>query len=333
MTLFFLLLIFINTIFFFKFLTVAKKIKIYDIPDKKRKLHDKPTPSIGGIFFLNALFIACVYIGIYLNSLFPGIKNLISFFIISLCIFLLGFTDDKFSIRPNIKLCVLFFIVFIFLLINENLIIRELNFSFLNKKIYLEDFAILFTVLCILLFINAFNMLDGINLIAGLYVTILFFYLYLSSNNEFYIFFIISLPFFLIKNFQNICFLGNNGSLLLSFILSVCFIRSYKLNDIFYSDQIFLLMSIPGFDMFRLFLIRILNGKNPFEADRNHLHHLLTNKFNHMNTILIFLILFLAPLFISYYTKTFFIPIVTSFFLYCIITFYLTSERKQNKKI
>jgi UDP-GlcNAc:undecaprenyl-phosphate GlcNAc-1-phosphate transferase len=333
MIFFILILIFFNSILFLNFAKVAKKINVYDFPDKKRKLHNKPIPSIGGLFILNALFVSFIYMFIYTNLLFPGIKNLISFILISLSIFALGIIDDKFSVMPNVKLCILFFMVLVFLLINENLIIRELNFSFLDKKIYLENFSILFTILCILLFINAFNMLDGINLIAGLYAFILFLYLYLSSNNEFFLFFLVSLLFFLIKNYQNKSFLGNNGSMLISFILSIFFIRSYKLSDILFSDQIFLIMSIPGFDMLRLFLIRIFNGKNPFEADRNHLHHLLMKKFNHFNTILIFLTLFLTPMFFSYYVQTFYIPIIISFFLYSVSIIFLKLSYKKNEKI
>ena len=37
-------------------------------------------------------------------------------------------------------------------------------------------------------------------------------------------------------------------------------------------------MMVPGVDMFRLFLMRILSKKNPFSPDRNHIHHLLLNK-------------------------------------------------------
>jgi hypothetical protein len=33
------------------------------------------------------------------------------------------------------------------------------------------------------------------------------------------------------------------------------------------------ILIIPLVDTFRIFLVRILNGKSPFEADRNHIHH------------------------------------------------------------
>ena len=329
---FFFILTFLNVIIFFTFSSIAKKINIYDFPDNKRKLHSRPVPAIGGLFVLNALILGFVYMNSYINPLFPGFKNLISFFFAGLSIFILGVFDDKFSVRPNTKLSILFFIILILVLINDNLIIQELNFSFLDKKSYLENFSILFTVLSILLFLNAFNMIDGINLIAGLYSFFLFLYLYFISGNEFYLFFLIALPFFLIKNFQNNSFLGNGGSLLISFIISICFIRSYQISDIIYCEEIFLMMSIPGLDMLRLFVSRIVSGKNPFQADRNHLHHLLINKFSYSTSILILLILLFAPIFISYLTKDLFIPIVLSIFLYSLTIFFLKKKIKKNDK-
>jgi UDP-GlcNAc:undecaprenyl-phosphate GlcNAc-1-phosphate transferase len=329
---FFSILTFLNLISFFIFSRLSKKINIYDFPDKKRKLHSKPVPAIGGLFVFNALVLGFIYMNIYVNPLFPGFKNLISFFFAGLFIFILGVFDDKFFLKPNTKLSILFFIVLILILINDNLIIKQLNFSFWNKKIYLENFSILFTVICILLFLNAFNMIDGINLIAGLYSFLLFLYLYLISDNEFYLFFLISLPFFLIKNFQNKSFLGDGGSLLIAFILSICFIRSYQITDITYCDEIFLIMLIPGLDMLRLFFERIVSGKNPFQADRNHLHHLLINNFSFSTSILILLILFFAPIFISYVIKNLFISIVLSIFLYSLIIFFFQRTNKKNVK-
>ena len=40
----------------------------------------------------------------------------------------------------------------------------------------------------------------------------------------------------------------------------------------------------PGLDLFRLFIYRIVNKKNPFIADTNHLHHLLLKKYNATKT-------------------------------------------------
>jgi hypothetical protein len=43
---------------------------------------------------------------------------------------------------------------------------------------------------------------------------------------------------------------------------------------------------IPVFDTVRVFSVRIWKGKSPFEADRTHIHHLLTNSgFSHVTVV------------------------------------------------
>ena len=39
-------------------------------------------------------------------------------------------------------------------------------------------------------------------------------------------------------------------------------------------------MIIPGIDLIRLFITRILKVSHPFKPDRNHLHHILLRKYN-----------------------------------------------------
>jgi len=49
--------------------------------------------------------------------------------------------------------------------------------------------------------------------------------------------------------------------------------------------------------MLRLFILRIINKKNPFKGDRQHLHHYLKNKFKNDYLVLIsYLMLFLSPI-------------------------------------
>ena len=45
----------------------------------------------------------------------------------------------------------------------------------------------------------------------------------------------------------------------------IFFIKFYKTNLVNNSEDIVVLMLVPGFDMFRLFVFRILNKKNPFK--------------------------------------------------------------------
>ena len=75
-------------------------------------------------------------------------------------------------------------------------------------------------------------------------------------------------------------FMGDSGTMLLAFIISYLFIKSHNSYGKFYADEIFLIMMIPGIELVRLAVSRLLNKKHPFSPDRNHIHHIMLNKFN-----------------------------------------------------
>jgi UDP-GlcNAc:undecaprenyl-phosphate GlcNAc-1-phosphate transferase len=61
---------------------------------------------------------------------------------------------------------------------------------------------------------------------------------------------------------------------------------------------------LPGLDMLRVFLIRIIKKKNPFSPDRIHLHHLLIAQgLNRIGILTIFLLLIMPPILISFFTN------------------------------
>ena len=53
---------------------------------------------------------------------------------------------------------------------------------------------------------------------------------------------------------------------------------------------------IPGLDMLRLFIERLLQKKNPLKPDRNHFHHLLLNRFQRYNVLIIYFSFMIFPL-------------------------------------
>jgi UDP-GlcNAc:undecaprenyl-phosphate GlcNAc-1-phosphate transferase len=217
----FLFLLLINLFFIFFFRSIERILNCYDYPVAHRKIHNKKIANFGG--FLILVNIIIFYFFLYKNN---EISNQDFFFIIgSVIFFFLGYFDDKLDINAYLKF--FFQIIFLLLLaiVNNNFSINNIYISFLDKKILLGQFSLFFTILCCLLFINAFNMLDGINISAGIYASFLLVFLYLHQNNILYIILITSLLFFLIKNCQNKLFLGNNGSYLLGFILSYFFIN------------------------------------------------------------------------------------------------------------
>ena len=323
----FLFLPLINLFFLFFFKSIARILNCYDHPVNLRKIHKKKIANFGGFLVMTNIII---FYAILFKIAVISKENF--FFIIgSALFFLLGYFDDKLDIKASLKF--FFQIIFILLLVffNNDLLINSIYISFLDKKILLEQFSIFFTIFCYLLFINAFNMLDGINLAAGIYSLLLFFFLYFQKNNILLIILIISLIFFLIKNYQNKLFLGNNGSTLLGFILSYFFIDLNR-TKLISAEEIFLVMIIPGLDMLRLYIQRIYNKKNPFKADLDHLHHILLKKFNYNKAIIYLSLILFTPFFLNFFfsdTKKIYLIITITFSYYGLIFFLLKKKSKK----
>lgn len=288
------IIIIINFIIYLKIDKIIKTLNIYDFPDKERKIHSKKTSKFGGTLIL--INILLVYF-LYYRGGFNSIQNSLFIFSSSIAIFLLGLVDDIKDLKPNLKLilCIVFVLIFLF---NENsFIIKELKFSFIEKQFNLGLLSIFFTTFCFVVFINALNMFDGINLQVVLYSSFLFITNCFISQNYFSI--ILFLPLIivlLILNFKNKLFLGDSGSLLLGFLISCVFIFNYNNNLIIYADTIFIFMMLPGIELIRLTISRLLKNKNPFSADKTHIHHLLLRKYNYNSVILINFLLVILPI-------------------------------------
>ena len=82
-------------------------------------------------------------------------------------------------------------------------------------------------------------------------------------------------------------------------------------------------MAVPGLDMLRVFFKRVLNKKNPFKADSNHLHHLLLFKCKKKNIASIFMFFILLSPYILTLTKmpNFLVILITLLTYFAILTF------------
>tara|TARA_Y100000591_G_C21794553_1_gene678547 strand:- start:410 stop:1429 length:1020 start_codon:yes stop_codon:yes gene_type:complete len=303
----FLLIIFIVNLFIvlnFNDLPIFKFA--IDKPDKQRKFHKKPTALAGGIILMLNLLIYYFFLIINQDLIlseffFKNFKELNSFIITCLLIFSLGLFDDKLDIKPNTKFLLLIVIVGQFILLNKDILIQEINFSFISGVINLGKYSFFFTLFSLIVFINAFNMFDGINLQASSFSLIVFIY-FLFLNQSFTLIFIliIFIIFYKILNFLNKSFLGDNGSLLISFIIGVIFIKFFNMDMITFSDEILIYMIIPGVDMIRLFFERIKKRRHPFSFDRSHIHHLLLERLNHFQTIIVINLLIITPILLNH---------------------------------
>jgi UDP-GlcNAc:undecaprenyl-phosphate/decaprenyl-phosphate GlcNAc-1-phosphate transferase len=275
------IIISVNTVFFFYYLKISKVLNLYDLPNSSLKKHKSKAYPLGGIIlYLNVLIIFLLDLLIFDENIFNlNESNLIYFFLSLSGIFFLGFIDDKINLNYKKKILILTFIIILLLLNDSSLQIKNVKLLLVNKNFVIDSYAIVFTTFFILLFMNAFNMFDGVNLQAGIYTltTLIFFYFGIFKIFLF-ILIIFFLIFFLYFNEKKNVFLGNSGSLLISFLISYYFIKQYNLGNINYAESIYIFMCIPGLDMFRLFIERLVKKKNPFKGDNFHLHHLSVNK-------------------------------------------------------
>ena len=74
-----------------------------------------------------------------------------------------------------IRILLLFLVVF-FILLDDNLLIKELNFSFLDHNVELRSFSYFFTIFAVICLTNAFNFIDGID---GLAISVIALFLLL----------------------------------------------------------------------------------------------------------------------------------------------------------
>ena len=320
----------LSLFFYFIIFNYKKKISLFlgtiDYPKDKRKIHKIPTPKTASYSVAVTLMIILINNFIF-NFLSKDFNTII---ISSLIVFVVGLVDDKFNLNAYKKLFLISLIVIISIIISPDILITKFYSDTFDAYIYLEKFSLAFTILCILLLINSFNLIDGINGLAlSVLITWFIYFIYIfhaDLNIHFYIIlFILILSFF--HNYFGLHFLGDSGSLMLSYFFGFLTIKLMNLDIenpkyLISCELFFLMFMIPGVDMFRLFLERIFRKKDPFIADNNHFHHILIKKHSLKKTLFIYLFLINFPIILFLYYKINALVLISlSIFVYAIILF------------
>jgi UDP-N-acetylmuramyl pentapeptide phosphotransferase/UDP-N-acetylglucosamine-1-phosphate transferase len=264
-------------------LRVAHIRKIFDEPDE-RKIHKKYIPSLGGVAIFSGVFFSIMFWTE--ANFFEHLRWIILPLVI---IFLLGLKDDIVSINPYKKLGGQI-IAALLIVIWGDIKIDNLH-GLIGIHQIPSIVAILLTVFTIIVIMNSFNLIDGIDGLAGgigVIASLTFGTLFLLSNHTSLALIAFSLTgsllAFLKFNFSPAkIFMGDSGSLVVGFMLSILSIEllNTNLNNInpdfviTAPPLILSILIIPLGDTLRVFIIRIRQKKSPFHADRNHIHHLL----------------------------------------------------------
>jgi UDP-GlcNAc:undecaprenyl-phosphate/decaprenyl-phosphate GlcNAc-1-phosphate transferase len=263
-------------------------------------------------------------------------------------IFFLGLKDDILVISPIKKF--IGQVLAAFLIIYDGRIqIRGMN-GFLGINELPEMFSLLITYFAVIVIINSFNLIDGVDGLAGslgLMSSALFGIYFLSVNMPAYYVLAFalsgSLLAFLIFNFQPAkIFMGDTGSLLIgtiNAILVIKFINVANSSEVPFPIESspaigFAILMMPLLDTLRVFAIRIFKRRSPFSPDRNHIHHLLLDRGLSHRAITILLVSLNISLVAFVYLErslgcTILISLVIAFFfVFIALAFYLRNRPK-----
>ena len=284
---------------------VSYKLNLLDHPNK-RKIHTNATAYTGG-FAISIILLFSIFLFTVSD------KNLNIILSIAFLISIIGLIDDKYNLDVSSKLSLQIIPIF-YLVVFENLALQQIG-DYNYFKVELGSFVIPFTLMCVLLLINAFNYFDGIDGTLGFTsISVLIILYFLIPNQNFQLFLIlilIPLAIFLCFNFSLFklpkLFLGDSGSLLIGFVIA--FVLIYLANQNL-THPILLAWSVVIFvyEFLSINLIRLKNKKDPLKAGQDHLHHLLlnntksiflTNFFISIMNIILFIIGYLSFLLIS----------------------------------
>lgn len=162
------------------------------------------------------------------------------------------------------------------------------NFSFFGVGIEFNAFfSYLITVFWFVLFINAVNLIDGLDGLAGglvLFTCLIMIFSLSVSGDYFYAFYFALLGGavlgFLKYNFNPATiFLGDGGSYFLGYSIAILAIRSSSKSQVGVLMLIPLLaLGVPIFDSILSPIRRFIRGRSMFRPDKGHIHHMFVSK-------------------------------------------------------
>ncbi|SKB74048.1 UDP-N-acetylmuramyl pentapeptide phosphotransferase/UDP-N-acetylglucosamine-1-phosphate transferase [Salegentibacter holothuriorum] len=262
----------------------------------ERSSHQQAIPPFGGVAFFLVLILVISILQALRNS--PTGNHLI----IGLTfLFMAGLKDDLIISSAKLKFVSQLFAA-AFIIFSPELQLTSLH-GFLGIAEIPMVLGYGLKVLIVVALINAYNLIDGIDGlagIAGIVISLTYAAVFYATGHPYFV--LISLTVagilgaFLRFNFsrgRRKMFMGDGGSLVIGFMIAFLSLKilvmqpsESLMREGFVPENRLLfalaVLFIPIFDTLRVICIRLKNGKTPFEADRNHMHHvLLDNGLSH----------------------------------------------------
>ncbi|MFD1363302.1 glycosyltransferase family 4 protein [Lentibacillus salinarum] len=265
---------------------LAIKLKAVDLPNH-RKIHTKVTPRLGGL----AIFMGVLLGGLYLH---PHHEHLPEMVLGAIVILITGALDDRFSIRPVIKLTGQ--LIAASFLISSGLIIERITLPVIGM-VDLGFMSVLITVLWIVGITNAINLIDGLDGLATGVTTIALASMFIMAIIDgqalaasLCIVLIGANIGFLYHNFYPArIYMGDTGSNFLGYMMAVVSIVGLFKNIALFSFIIpVIVLAVPIFDTLFAIVRRAYHKEPIMMPDNKHIHYqLIRAGFSHRKTVMI----------------------------------------------
>ena len=254
---------------------LAVHLQVVDIPDE-RKVHTGSIPRIGGVAMIIGTLVA---IGFFLEI----DQQILAFIIATLCLAGFGVWDDRLQLGYRIKFIGQLLASFIVIVFAD---IKIDSMQFLYTGIIPDVYAIPFTVFVLLGAMNAINLSDGLDGLAGggslLSLGVIAILGYQTGDFEFVMLTLAVMGsvfgFLRFNTHPAVVFMGDTGSQFLGFSIGVlAIILTQDINPVLSPSIGMVILGLPILDTFTVICHRLVTGKSPFKPDKNHIHHKLLN--------------------------------------------------------
>jgi UDP-GlcNAc:undecaprenyl-phosphate GlcNAc-1-phosphate transferase len=264
-----------------KVIFFSEKLRLFDSAGK-RASHEGSVPVFGGI---------AIFTGILFSLLFwaKDLEN-IQFILVSfLIVFFIGVIDDLLTLSPVKKLIGQIISILIIIYLGD-LQIDNMH-GVLGVHVLPAWISALFTIFVVIVITNGFNLIDGVDGLAGgigVIASFAFGMIALLMEQEDMTIIAFSLTGallgFLKYNLHPArIFMGDTGSLVVGMILSILAINLIKHGLVTETIKLpnkgpllaIVILAIPLFDSLRVFIARIMKGRHPLYPGRGHIHHAL----------------------------------------------------------
>ena len=243
-----------------------------------RHVHKGFVPRLGGVAIYIGFIVSQIYFVIshqgngYISQ--PYLLLIFS----SALLFFMGVLDDLVDLKANLKFCIQL-IVGLILVWQADVRIESFYGLFGLQTLPLW-FSYLFSTAVIVFFVNAYNLIDGIDSLSssiGMYVLFCFGCVFLYNNSYLDSIIVFSvfgalLGFWLYNKPPAKIFMGDSGTLSVGLLIAYCAIRVSNLpidNQDTYSPVFAMIVWVyPVIDTLRVFTKRIMKGVSPFRPDR-----------------------------------------------------------------